>query len=1230
MGSSVGIECLKVCEVLDADPRPTFVIDLDPDEDIPVRHPNGAQFLLPAFCNAALRLHEQLFDALVGTNAQGLDKDADEKETPGRETYKFADFKKWVTGVTPHDESGDIFPLSFLYGDMLWTGSTVQKRWRLVSGNRLWRDTGPLRDLSSGSPPDIATGGLRAEQAEKKKKAWTNSTPAGTTIAAESAATRQPTNKTTGSSDDTGASSLSTSIILSTPEKAVVDWTSSKPKGILSPHIQYARSVNWAATPLGPMEKWSPEFRQTANLCMSNPHPAALFWGSELTMLYNEAYAAEVAGNKHPSLMGTGFSGPFAELWDYTGPVFAECARTGISVRKEDDYLPINRFGMLEETWFSWSFTPLYGGTGRIQGFYNAPFETTKQVLSHRRMRTINKIGECTAQAKAVKQFWKLVLDGLQDNERDVPFALLYSVGDGDDGDHSSMSSGSTISLKTCHLEGSIGVPEGHIAAPANLDLKRSREGFIPAFREAMRTREPTLLHTRDGTLPEALLDGINWRGFGDPCREAIIFPVRPTNGDAVLAFLVLGVNPRRPYDGEYVAFTSMLNRQFATSLASVILFEDETRRNRDAVEAAALEKQQLTQQLDLQASRLRRMTELSPLGMFLISPQGVLREANDRFYEMTGHSREGEYEMSWMDFMTDDSARVMQEGWERLAGERQPWSCELQLRKSSPNPVDFEGESMECWVLLAASPELVADGSLRSIMGSITDISHLKWAQGLQNRRLQEAEETRRQQNEFIDITSHEMRNPLSAILQCADDISSALAACLAEGTSLVLPSVESCLDAAQTITLCVQHQKSIVDDILTISKLDSNLLLITPVPSQPAEILRRAVSMFDPELKAKDINVSFDIDASYTAQSVDWVTIDPSRVLQILINLLTNAIKFTAPATERLITVTLAASTFPPDGGSRAGFQYVPSNTEMSAVATSEEWGKGEVLYLRFDVRDSGCGLTPSEKQMLFQRFKQASPRTHAQYGGSGLGLFISKRLAELHGGQIGVASEAGGGSVFGFFIQARRCDMPRDDGSRDAPLPIETHLGGSTSLNSRPTPQRQDYASSASIATASLITTGSSSAEVASMPLHLRPLNPSEVSILVVEDNLINQKVLVKQLRKHGCAVSVANDGIECLGFLETTHFLAPGGVDLSVILMDLEMPNMDGLTCVREIRRMEKEGRMVGGRKVPVVAVTANVRDEQIANARGSGMDDVVSKPFRIEELWGVLERLLREG
>ncbi|KAF1988817.1 aerobic respiration control sensor protein arcB [Aulographum hederae CBS 113979] len=1221
--NAIGID-----EILDQNSRPTFVIDLDPDDE----RPNHTDGLLPIFCNSALRLHERLFDAVV-TKTDGLPTE--------QERSYYQDFKTWATGVTKFDDSKDVFPLSYMYSDMLWTGSTVRKRWRLISGSLLWGANIPLRNLSSGPPSEISTGGIRVEQSSEKYNAdvvatrkrsfaqTESSLPTAkstTLVASEQPRTSKPFYLTQkgpsagGSSDDTGSSSQSkTSITLTKPERAVVDWTVKKPKGVLTAHVQFARGVKWSATPLGGMDTWSPEFRQAANLLMGNPHPAALFWGSELTMLYNEAYVNEVAGNKHPGLMGTGFSGPFSELWDGVAPIFAECARTGVSVRRDNDYLPIHRRGLLEETFFSWSFTPVYGGTDRILGFYNAPFETTQQVLSHRRMQTINRLGEYVSRAKTIKQFWKLLLEGLEDNHFDVPFALLYSVGDSDDMDHSSMSSGSTISLKSCYFEGSIGIPDGHIAAPHQLDLKRSREGFIPSFREAMRTREPTTLHTRDGTLPEELLEGINWRGFGDPCQEAIIFPVRPTNGDNVLAFLLLGVNPRRPYDLEYQAFTNLLNRQMATSLASVMLFEEEVRKNRDAAEVAALEQKHLTEQLAVQTDRMRRMTELSPLGMFLISPEGLLREANERWWEMTGHPRHDLFEMSWMECIFESSRETMNKGWHRMVHDRLPWSGELQLKPVSGSPVNLQGEEIDYWVLSSAQPEFASDGSLRSVMGSICDISHSKWAQSLQSRRLKEAEETRRQQNEFIDITSHEMRNPMSAILQCADDISSALEAHQSNGTAPTPTTVENCVDAANTIGLCVKHQKTIVDDILTISKLDSNLLVLTPIPVQPLAVVQRAVKMFDPELQAKDIQVVFDLTPSLQELKIDWVTLDPVRVLQILINFMTNAIKFTAGAPKRVITVIVAASIEQPQHVQIPGFEYIPTRNANPNATSNESWGKGSEVYLRFKVQDTGCGLTAEEKQVLFGRFSQASPRTHAQYGGSGLGLFISRQLAELHGGQIGVASEFGVGSTFGFFIATRRSgppgrSIPQDGLTTSQDLRGDASFGQDITIHNEPAEPRPEAASAA---------TADDGAP---------KIDPKDLHILVVEDNLVNQKVLVRLLKNIGITVAVANDGLEALAFLETTHYRISGsaGKPLSVILMDLEMPNMDGLTCVREIRAMEKRGEVVGGRHVPVIAVTANVRDEQVRAAREAGMDEVVSKPFRIPELLGKIDVLLGGG
>ena len=130
-----------------------------------------------------------------------------------------------------------------------------------------------------------------------------------------------------------------------------------------------------------------------------------------------------------------------------------------------------------------------------------------------------------------------------------------------------------------------------------------------------------------------------------------------------------------------------------------------------------------------------------------------------------------------------------------------------------------------------------------------------------------------------------------------------------------------------------------------------------------------------------------------------------------------------------------------------------------------------------------------------------------------------------------------------------------------------------------------------------------------------------------MLIVEDNLVNQKVLQKQLRNLGCETHVANHGGEALERLKESWFAADGKQDalaLDVVLMDQEMPVMDGLTCTRKIRELEERGDFA--RHVPVIAVTANARVEQIQTARDAGMDDVVSKPFRIQELIPKMQEL----
>lgn len=233
-------------------------------------------------------------------------------------------------------------------------------------------------------------------------------------------------------------------------------------------------------------------------------------------------------------------------------------------------------------------------------------------------------------------------------------------------------------------------------------------------------------------------------------------------------------------------------------------------------------------------------------------------------------------------------------------------------------------------------------------------------------------------------------MRNPLSAMVQCADSITGSLTKMksLLRGETVTLQPtqeaqledlIDSSLDAIDTIQTCATHQKRIVDDILTLSKLDSKLLVISPIVLRPMTILQDAYKMFKDEANKVGVDLEVRCDPSIAELDIDWAILDPNRVLQILINLLTNAIKFTQGQEIRKVEVIMGASR---EAEKMPSIEYVPHETpRRDFLIEPDHDHTGEVFYLSFTVKDTGCGLSPEHKAKLFLRFSQATPKTHVE---------------------------------------------------------------------------------------------------------------------------------------------------------------------------------------------------------------------------------------------------------
>lgn len=393
-GSPGNLEALSqvgIVELLERDERPTFILDLHHQTNY---RPGPLQV---EFANPSLRAYAGLLDLITGKFAE---------ESPSLGTaVTFAEFKAWATSFVKNSESLDVCLPSFLYGGVVWSCSTLRKRFRFISGSSA---TGPGSITSN--PPSVGTPGLSftawshpgngvsmemeetevaqdepsdyfgnaqyslenprlhnavpdLEAPEHLDSSGNNPTPIanglellarpGTALATQRPSPLGLPLDEVALLGAATASEVDSFKVPHTVDQGFFDWTRLPVSAAMPRHVQFARNVDWASTSLGPIESWPGALRGMCNLIMASPHPASMYWGDDLVAIYNEAYIL-LAGQKHPWLMGQSYRVAWSEIWDAVKDVFANAKSTGQATMKDDDCLFMKRNGYLEECYFSW------------------------------------------------------------------------------------------------------------------------------------------------------------------------------------------------------------------------------------------------------------------------------------------------------------------------------------------------------------------------------------------------------------------------------------------------------------------------------------------------------------------------------------------------------------------------------------------------------------------------------------------------------------------------------------------------------------------------------------------------------------------------------------------------------------------------------------------------------------------------------------------------------------
>lgn len=394
----------------------------------------------------------------------------------------------------------------------------------------------------------------------------------------------------------------------------------------LDTHLQHVRNVDWAFTPLGPLDQWPREMALFLQAFMTDPFPRLLVLGRDSNMLYNPGYG-KMIGELHPKLLGMSVFEGWPDQADQTRKTFEYVRETGRPHDQSGAIFHFRRDNVFEETILRWCTIAL---KGPFEGFYVCFTDVTDATVGEKRRAILRNLSDSWLASKDITSLWSSLSQSISVHPHEFPFALFYSAALEPSTEQAHDFTLDAHDASRYILRGFVGNSSAQPLIQKNVDPNGGKESYLDAVRQAVKTKTPGILNVADGKVPESWIRAAHGRGYGDRLEAAVTVSITSNRTGATIGFIVLGLNTRRPWNDQYRDWITDLGRKVNDSFTALLLAEHAARKQHEQAKQAAREQVLLAKELATRereanyandkAQRLLKMMQDCDVGMLIRS----------------------------------------------------------------------------------------------------------------------------------------------------------------------------------------------------------------------------------------------------------------------------------------------------------------------------------------------------------------------------------------------------------------------------------------------------------------------------------------------------------------------------------------------------------------------------------------------------------------------------------